>query len=356
MTTKTDDIKLPELPVAVPWHKGYDRESLESYARAAVEANQRGQGNTLDMDVVTEKLRGMAASGYETAMAFGVSQDSFERLARQVFDYALLLRYGSSQPAEGQEVSIDISTGDHDAGRRAFGKLTGEVNPSAHGDVWLAEGYINEPAASAEPSQAIFALGHIAAFAGTRTLKTIRQIREYAKHNADSYRAPVAQEPVAYLACDPETGEPVWGEDCVCKDNVYSPEDTGTIGRPVVFATPVAAQAQPSGNAGELSDEREAFVAWLSGEFPRAWPAWMAERAWDNNHVAAMAWRVAQSTAQGREGVEHEVLAEHSGCGRGTQVEQVTVKLNPGDKVVMVKGRITRAFDAADAARAAKEE
>lgn len=53
--------------------------------------------------------------------------------------------------------------------------------------------------------------------------------------------APVAQEPVAYLACDPETGEPVWGEDCVCKDNVYSPEDTGTIGRPVVFA-PVAIQ------------------------------------------------------------------------------------------------------------------
>lgn len=48
-------------------------------------------------------------------------------------------------PPAGQEVSVDISTGDHDYDRRAFGKLTGEVNHSGIGDVWLAEGYVNQP-------------------------------------------------------------------------------------------------------------------------------------------------------------------------------------------------------------------
>lgn len=33
-----------------------------------------------------------------------------------------------------------------------------------------------------------------------------------------------------------------------------------------------------------------------------------------------------------------KVLTEHSGCGQGTQVEQLTVRLNPGDKVVLVMG------------------
>lgn len=32
-----------------------------------------------------------------------------------------------------------------------------------------------------------------------------------------------------------------------------------------------------------------------------------------------------------------EVLAEHSGCGGNPQWEQVSVRLNPGDKVVLVK-------------------
>lgn len=219
MTTKTDDIKLPELPVAVPWHKGYDRESLESYARAAVEANQRGQGNTLDMDVVAEKLRDMAASAYETAMAFGVSQDSFERLARQVFDYALLSRYSSSQPAASAEPVPDIPVG-------CEMTRNWSVTVCAEGaDILTISSEHVAGVSDLEPWHSTIrgCAQHLLSFVG----------------NA----APVAQEPVAYLACDPETGEPVWGEDCVCKDNVYSPEDTGTIGRPVVFAAPVAARA-----------------------------------------------------------------------------------------------------------------
>lgn len=46
------------------------------------------------------------------------------------------------------------------------------------------------------------------------------------------------------------------------------------------------------------------------------------------------------------------VLTEHSGCGQGTQVDQLTVRLNPGDKVVLVMGRYSAAI-AADRGSAA---
>ena len=42
-----------------------------------------------------------------------------------------------------------------------------------------------------------------------------------------------------------------------------------------------------------------------------------------------------------------KVLMEHSGCGSNTQVDQLTVRLNPGDKVVMVMGKITAAIEQA---------
>jgi hypothetical protein len=50
-----------------------------------------------------------------------------------------------------------------------------------------------------------------------------------------------------------------------------------------------------------------------------------------------------------------EVLTEHSGCGRGIQVDQLTVRMYPGDKVVMVRGRIGKALAAAPAQPAAQE-
>lgn len=34
---------------------------------------------------------------------------------------------------------------------------------------------------------------------------------------------------------------------------------------------------------------------------------------------------------------EGEVILEHSGCGRGVQVDQITVRLSPGDRVLMVR-------------------
>lgn len=48
---------------------------------------------------------------------------------------------------------------------------------------------------------------------------------------------------IGYFSCDPETGAPVWDEGCVCGDNIFSVEGTGTIGRPIKFAdTPVSAE------------------------------------------------------------------------------------------------------------------
>lgn len=41
-----------------------------------------------------------------------------------------------------------------------------------------------------------------------------------------------------------------------------------------------------------------------------------------------------------------KLLLEHSGCGHGTQVEQVTVRLNRGDKVVLLMGPYTAATEA----------
>jgi hypothetical protein len=99
------------------------------------------------------------------------------------------------------------------------------------------DGDFGQPAAPAEPEL----LRELAAWIADLPVPTKGATKMLMQIDKALAAAPVAQEPVAYLACDPETGEPVWGEDCVCKDNVYSPEDTGTIGRPVVFA-PVAIQ------------------------------------------------------------------------------------------------------------------
>ena len=52
---------------------------------------------------------------------------------------------------------------------------------------------------------------------------------------------------------------------------------------------------------------------------------------------------IAQPNQQG------EVLTQHSGCGRGIQVDQLTVRMYPGDKVVMVRGRIGKALAASTA-------
>lgn len=41
-----------------------------------------------------------------------------------------------------------------------------------------------------------------------------------------------------------------------------------------------------------------------------------------------------------------KLLLEHSGCGHSTQVEQITARLNPGDKVMLVMGKYSAELDA----------
>lgn len=55
-------------------------------SRASLQSPDREK--EIDTGEVAEQLRDMAASAYETAMHFGITQDSFEHLAHRVFDLA----------------------------------------------------------------------------------------------------------------------------------------------------------------------------------------------------------------------------------------------------------------------------
>lgn len=48
-------------------------------------------------------------------------------------------RFADNAAPEGQELSIDVSTGEDDARHRVYARLTGEVVPTGDGAVWLAE-------------------------------------------------------------------------------------------------------------------------------------------------------------------------------------------------------------------------
>lgn len=68
---------------------GLDTGDLLADAKQASAALQsKDREDALDMEAVEEDLRDMASYVYQVAMSFGVSQDSFERLARDVFGYA----------------------------------------------------------------------------------------------------------------------------------------------------------------------------------------------------------------------------------------------------------------------------
>ena len=83
-----------------------------------------------------------------------VDRNYFADWVQDRFDGWLLARSaGLSQepvPVVGQEISVDVSTGDDDAGRRIFARLTGEMV----GDVWLAEA-TEDNAAPQHPAPAV---------------------------------------------------------------------------------------------------------------------------------------------------------------------------------------------------------
>lgn len=69
-------------------------------------------------------------------------------------------------------------------------------------------------------------------------------------------------------------------------------------------------------------------------------------RPWSNGDVKSIAYDLRTILSalspepQEAEAMTAELLAEHSGCGHGTQVEQVTVRLAPGDAVYVVRGKL----------------
>jgi hypothetical protein len=79
-----------------------------------------------------------------------------------------------------------------------------------------------------------------------------------------------------------------------------------------------------------------------------------AEIVQDDNGMLSTLWAVPYIPNNGDKLYLHpapqqkpqKLLLEHSGCGHGTQVEQVTVRLNRGDKVVLLMGPYTAATEA----------
>lgn len=101
-----------------------------------------------------------------------------------------------------------------------------------------------------------------------------------------------------------------------------------------------AAGAEPGANA--LIDEfQRAAVAWNASKMEND----VRER-YRNAYAALFAALAPPATSERDAEDARQVLMEHSGCGNNTQVDQLTVRLNPGDKVVLFKGPITAALDA----------
>jgi hypothetical protein len=66
------------------------------------------------------------------------------------------------------------------------------------------------------------------------------------------------------------------------------------------------------------------------------------EDALANIDEFAAKYSKAQQPAEAR---PQKLILEHSGCGHGTQIEQITVRLHRGDKVVLIMGPHTAAIE-----------
>ncbi|GAO71641.1 hypothetical protein [Comamonas sp. E6] len=121
---------------------------------------------------------------------------------------------------------------------------------------------------------------------------------------------------------------------------------------PVVQPEPVGAEKETQAVMQLVADYTHKAVLESSGNYPEITLAQMNE-AWSAifGKVRALLATATGLPAQAdARDAEQEVLMEHSGCGSNTQVDMLTVRLNPGDKVVMHKGRITQGFERANRA------
>lgn len=56
----------------------------------------------------------------------------------------------------------------------------------------------------------------------------------------------------------------------------------------------------------QRGNEREAFIKWMCETYPHAWPREDAESAWDNRHVAALAWLARAAHALANDSADRE--------------------------------------------------
>lgn len=136
--------------------------------------------------------------------------------------------------------------------------------------------------------------------------------RLYTRTSLAASAAPAAQEPVGYLACNPETGKPEWGEGCICENNVYSPEDTGTVGRPVVFAASVV-QGRPVVNQ-QMTTETKNIRTSDPYDDPIFERLCREHEIWGTPQSAlcAVFWRSSRASVQNREDAKAQIVAEYN--------------------------------------------
>lgn len=148
----------------------------------------------------------------------------------------------------------------------------------------------------------------------------------------------------ALLAAAPAPAQQVECQECMLKqpeiDLLWSDrrKDADLIHQ--LRAELAALKAQ---QVGQELDELRRSCAEILGQDPETWPSH------GNAPLAiASALALAVSTAPQpapAQDVAGKVIAEHSGCGYGIQVDQLTVRLYRGDKVIMVRGPLGAAHD-----------
>lgn len=80
----------------------------------------------------------------------------------------------------------------------------------------------------------------------------------------------------------------------------------------------------------EPQDERAAFEAWMSSNYPHAWPRDKAEHAWQHSHVAALAWQARASLAPAPQPSSQN---QCDGCLRGLPMVNGLHNGGPGDLI-----------------------
>ena len=85
----------------------------------------------------------------------------------------------------------------------------------------------------------------------------------------------------------------------------------------------------------ETRFKRDTHITVASPNLPDG-PAWFALAEWDTVRKCYVTLDPMYPHPAPKIAEYRKVLAEHSGCGNGMQVDQITVRLEPGDKVILL--------------------